>query len=205
VVLVDDHVLMRQGLCALLRGEQGVRVVAQAGTPAGATAAVMRHQSAVVILDIRLGDDQDEGLRLCRELIEAAPGIRILVLTDELTGSLMRAALHAGAHGVLLKSSDFASLRRAIVDLDAGRNAFDHKTAAIVVGLLRSERTAPMITRRERDILALVARGLTNRAIGEKLAIRDTTVKFHLSNVMRKTGTSSRAGAVFKAGQLGLI
>lgn len=205
VVLVDDHVLLRQGLRALLRGVPHIRVVDEAATAAAALVAVARHQADVVVLDIRLGAGVEDGLDLCRRLAGTVPAARILVLTTDVSDALMLAALRAGAHGILLKDSDFASLARAIVDVGAGRTALDHKTGAVVARLLRSSVRAPQITRREQDVLALVARGLSNRAIGEKLAVSETTVKFHLANLMRKTGTRSRAEVVFRAGRLGLV
>jgi len=205
VLLVDDHVLLREGLHALLRGVPQVRVVGEVGSAEDVVAVAVRHRPDVVVVDIRLGTRGDDGLELCRMLTATVPTARILVLTAEVSESLTLAALRAGVRGVLLTSSDFDALTRAIADVAAGRNAFDHRVAGIVAGLLRSADRGVRITAREHDVLALVARGLSNRAIGTKLAISETTVKFHLSNLMRKTGTSTRAETVFTAGRLGLV
>jgi len=204
VVLVDGHLMMRQGLRALLHGEAGVAVVAEAGTTGEAVAAVAATRPDVVVLDIRLGAAEEEGIELCRRL-SREPGGSVLVLTTDLTESLMLAVLRAGARGILVKDSDFTALVRAIIDVRSGRSAFDSRTAAVAAKLLTRTRNAPRLTRRERDILSLIARGLSNRAIGGRLYISETTVKFHVANLMRKTGASSRTEAVFKAGRLGLI
>ena len=204
VVLVDGHLMMRQGLRALLHGEAGVAVVAEAGTTGEAVAAVAATRPDVVVLDIRLGAAEEEGIELCRRL-SREPGGSVLVLTTDLTESLMLVVLRAGARGILVKDSDFTALVRAIIDVRSGRSAFDSRTAAVAAKLLTRTRNAPRLTRRERDILSLIARGLSNRAIGGRLYISETTVKFHVANLMRKTGASSRTEAVFKAGRLGLI
>ena len=204
VVLVDGHLMMRQGLRALLHGEAGVAVVAEAGTTGEAVAAVAATRPDVVVLDIRLDAAEEEGIELCRRL-SREPGGSVLVLTTDLTESLMLAVLRGGARGILVKDSDFTALVRAIIDVRSGRSAFDSRTAAVAAKLLTRTRNAPRLTRRERDILSLIARGLSNRAIGGRLYISETTVKFHVANLMRKTGASSRTEAVFKAGRLGLI
>lgn len=204
VVIVDDQVLLRQALRALLESDPGVAVVGEAGSTADALAAVARTRPEVVLLDVRLGTGE-EGVELCRRLTSTFVGARVLVLTTDMTESLMLAALRAGARGILLKDSDFASLKKAIIDVRAGSRAFDGKTGSIAARLLTGDRRAPRFTVRERDILALVARGLSNRAIGGRLYISETTVKFHVGNLLRKTGSSSRAEAVFKASRLGLI
>jgi DNA-binding NarL/FixJ family response regulator len=202
LVIVDDHVLMRQGLRALLQSVPEVAVVAESGTTGEAVAAVAGARPDVVVLDIRLGATEEEGIELCRRLSGWSP---VLVLTTSLTESLMLDALRAGACGILVKDSDFASLVRAIIDVRSGRSAFDSRTAAVAARLLTRTRNAPRFTLRERDILWLIARGLSNRAIGGRLYISETTVKFHVANLMRKTGASSRTEAVFKASRLGLI
>jgi DNA-binding NarL/FixJ family response regulator len=204
VAIVDGHVMMRQGLRALLHGEPDVAVVAEAGTAGEAVAAVAATRPDVVVLDIRLGTAEEEGVELCRRLSREPCG-SVLVLTTDLTESLMLAVLRAGARGILVKDSDFRALVRAIIDVRSGRSAFDSRTAAVAAKLLTRTRNAPRLTRRERDILSLIARGLSNRAIGGRLYISETTVKFHVANLMRKTGASSRTEAVFKAGRLGLI
>ncbi len=207
VVIVDDHVLLRQGLHALLRTEPSVVVLGEAGTTADALTAVARSRPDVVILDVRLVNGVLRGVELCRRLTTAHPATRVVVLTTELTESVLLSALRAGASGVLLKDNDFAALVRAIQDVRAGRNALDSRTAALAARLVRRSGSAdvPRLTDREADILVLLARGLSNRTISGRLFISETTVKFHVANVLRKMAAATRGEAVFRAGELGLI
>ena len=207
VVIVDDHVLLRQGLRALLQTEPSVVVLGEAGTTADALTAVARCRPDVVILDVRLVNGVLRGVELCRRLITAHPTTRVVVLTTELTESVLLSALRAGASGVLLKDNDFAALVRAIQDVRAGRNAFDSRTAALAARLVRRSGggDVPRLTEREVDILGLMARGLSNRTISGRLFISETTVKFHVANVLRKMTAATRGEAVFRAGELGLI
>ena len=207
IVLIDDHVLLRQGLRALLRTEPSVVVLGEAGTTAEALAVVARSRPDVVILDVRLVDGILRGVELCRRLTTTYPETRVIVLTTELTESLLLSALRAGASGVLLKDNDFDALIRAIQDVRTGHNAFDSRTAALAARLVRRRGSddLPRLTDREADILALMARGLSNRTIGGRLFISETTVKFHVANVLRKMAAATRGEAVFRAGELGLI
>jgi two-component system response regulator DevR len=139
VAVVDGHVLFRHGLRALLQTEPALALVDEAGSPAGAVAAVARSRPDVVILDIRLDAGTDNGIELCHRLAATYPESRILVLTSALTDWLMVACLRAGARGILVKDSDFESLTQAILDIKSGRSGFDSTTAALAAGLLRRD------------------------------------------------------------------
>ena len=161
----------------------------------------------VVLLDLKLSAGSDyEGLSLCATLSGAYPGIGLLVLTTFLDENLVVRAVHAGARGYVVKDVDTTELVRAIRAISAGESAFDSRSAAAVVRSM-SGRSEPrkQLTDREIEVLKLLAAGLSNNKIGEKLFISATTAKFHVSNIMRKLEVSRRAEAVYAASKRGLI
>jgi two-component system response regulator DevR len=208
IVLVDDHSIMRQGLRAVLEREGDLRVVGEAGTPADAVAAVAASRPHVVLLDLKLtAGPQTDGLDVCRRLCAAHPGIGVLVLTTFAEDRLVVEAVQAGARGYVVKDVDTTELVRAIRAVSRGESAFDARSASAMVRSLSGGGTPERerLTERELDVLRLLARGLSNRAIGGELFISETTVKFHVGNLMRKLMVSRRAEAVYAATKLGLL
>jgi DNA-binding NarL/FixJ family response regulator len=209
VGIVDDHSIVRQGLRAMLDREPGLRVVGDAGTESSAMTMVAQAGPDVVLMDLKLTvDGASEGLGLCARVADRFPGSRVLVLTTFADKWLVREAIRQGAKGYVVKDVDLTELTRAIRAVYRGECAFDSHTASVVVNWLRREPEAEAtghITPREREILGLLAQGLSNVAIGQRLYISDTTVKFHVTNVMHKLGARRRAEAVYAASKLGLI
>ena len=211
LLIVDDHAIIRQGLRTMLERDAGVLVVAEAGTPEDAVHAVRRHRPDVVLLDLKLGDDDDAGLQVCRQLTADDPAVRVLVLTTFIDERRVVAAIRSGAKGYVLKDVDAVALVAAIRAVRRGESAFDSHSAAMVVrslsggGGTSSGPDGRDLTAREREVLALLARGLSNEAIGRELYISATTAKFHVGNVMRKLAVSRRAEAVYAGSKLGLI
>lgn len=211
LVVVDDHAIIRQGLRTMLeRGDEMV-VVAEAGTAVQAREAVRAHRPDVVLLDLKLDDDDDDddaGLSVCRQLTAEDPDVRVLVLTTFLNERLVVEAIRSGAKGYVLKDVDAEELVRSIRAVRAGESAFDSHAAAVVVrsisGLVDRE-DAVCFTARESEVVRLLAHGLSNRQIGQSLFISETTVKFHVHNVMDKLGVKRRAEVVYRSGQLGLL
>jgi len=207
LILVDDHAILREGLRSVLEREDDLVVVGEASSEPEAEAVVLATHPDVVLLDLKLSASSDfEGLSLCAKLSAAHPGIGLLVLTTFLDEDLVVRAVHAGARGYVVKDVDTTELVRAIRAISAGDSAFDARSAAAVVRSL-SGRTAPrqQLTDREIEVLRLLAAGLSNNKIGEKLFISATTAKFHVSNIMRKLEVSRRAEAVYAASKRGLI
>jgi DNA-binding NarL/FixJ family response regulator len=207
LILVDDHAILREGLRSVLEREDDLVVVGEASSEPEAEAVVQATHPDVVLLDLKLSASSDfEGLSLCAKLSAAHPGIGLLVLTTFLDEDLVVRAVHAGARGYVVKDVDTTELVRAIRAISAGESAFDARSAAAVVRSL-SGRTAPrqQLTDREIEVLRLLAAGLSNNKIGEKLFISATTAKFHVSNIMRKLEVSRRAEAVYAASKRGLI
>ena len=208
IIVVDDHAIVRQGLRSILERERDLVVVAEASTPDEAFTVIGRSAPHIVLLDLKLSTASDtEGLDLCAELTSRHPEIGVLVLTTFLDEQLVLTAIRAGARGYVLKDVDTSGLVRAIRDVSRGESAFDARSAAAMVRGLHTPDTAEsqQLTAREREVLRLLARGLSNRDIGEKLYISETTAKFHVGNILRKLGVSRRAEAVYEATKLGLI
>jgi two-component system, NarL family, response regulator DevR len=207
VLLVDDHSIMRQGLRAVLDREEDLRVVGEASSADGATAAVVAVRPHVVLLDLKLTTGpQADGLDLCRKLTAEHPGLGVLVLTTFAEDRLVVEAVQAGARGYVVKDVDTTELVRAIRSVSRGESAFDARSASAMVRTLNApDPNRERLTDRELDVLRLLARGLSNREIGRELYISETTVKFHVGNLMRKLLVSRRAEAVYAASKLGLL
>ncbi len=207
LVIVDDHAIIRQGLRTMLERHDDLEVVAEADTPEAACEAVRAARPDVVLLDLKLGDDEDAGLAVCRALTADDPEVRVLVLTTFLNERLVVDALRSGAKGYVLKDVDADALVRSIRSVRAGESAFDSHAAAVVVRAVsgRPEPAAVQFTARETEVVRLLAHGLSNRQIGQTLYISETTVKFHVHNVMDKLGVKRRAEVVYRSGQLGLL
>ena len=208
IVLIDDHAIVRHGLRSILEREPDLRVVGEASTIESARAVVNQVRPTIVLLDLKLSTGSDtEGLDLCATLVADHPELGVLVLTTFIDDHLVMAAIHNGARGYVVKDVDTSALIRAIRDISRGGSAFDARSAAAMV---RGINAGPVeadskLTAREREVLELLSRGMSNVEIGKKLFISDTTVKFHVGNILRKLGVSRRAEAVHLAGKMGLI
>lgn len=208
IMLVDDHAIVRQGLRAILEREEDLHVLAEASSRPEALAAVAAHRPQIVLLDLKLSTSSDsEGLDLCAELSEQYPGLGILVLTTFLDDALVLRAVRAGARGYVVKDVDTSGLIRSIRDVARGESAFDARSAAAMVRGLNTPTVAEekQLTPRECEVLSLLATGLSNRDIGKRLYISETTAKFHVGNILRKLGVTRRAEAVYEASKLGVI
>ena len=206
IVLVDDHAIVRQGLRSILERERDLRIVGEASTPDEAMAVVERTRPAVVLLDLKLSTGADsQGLELCSRLTTRYPGLGVLVLTTFLDDNLVAQAIHRGARGYVIKDVDTTELVRAIRAVVRKESAFDSRSAAAMVRSLRVQPDQPALTERELKVMELLAHGLSNKDIGKQLYISETTVKFHVRNLMRKLNAATRAEAVYEASKLGLI
>ena len=208
LVIVDDHAIIRHGLRAMLERDGQMVVVGEAGTPVEARTAVRETRPDVVLLDLKLGDDDDAGLAVCRQLTADDHKVRCLVLTTFLNERLVVEAIRSGAKGYVLKDVDVDALVRSIRAVHLGESAFDSHAAAVVVRSLAGEppaECAVVFTARESEVVRLLAHGQSNRQIGQALFISETTVKFHVHNVMEKLGVRRRAEVVYRSGQLGLL
>jgi two-component system, NarL family, response regulator DevR len=199
LLIIDDSPLIRAGLRAVLQAHAAVEIVGEAGTAAEGIAAAVRHKPDVVLLDLRLPDQP--GIAVCREILARQPGTRVLILTSAADERNVQAAIAVGAHGYLLKENDGASLVAAITRVAAGHSVLDPSLADQVLSLVkRGPEPAPadrlaVLSPQERRVLALLADGLTNKGIGERLGLAEKTVKNYLSNIFEKLHLANRAHA----------
>ncbi|KAA9166074.1 response regulator transcription factor [Amycolatopsis acidicola] len=206
IVLVDDHAIVRQGLRSILERENDITVVGEAATAAEARVVVERTRPDIVLLDLKLSTGSNtEGLDVCAELTARYPDVGVLVLTTFLDDALVVEAIHRGARGYVIKDVDTTGLVSSIRAVARNESAFDSRSASAMVRSIRTAPGEPVLTSREQGVLELLARGLSNRDIGARLFISETTVKFHVRNIMRKIDASSRAEAVYEASKMGLI
>ncbi|WP_280493751.1 MadR family response regulator transcription factor [Nocardia asiatica] len=206
IVLVDDHAIVRQGLRSILEREHDMHVVGEAATAAEAISVVAGQRPDIVLLDLKLGTGSDtEGLEVCSELTSRFPDAGVLVLTTFLDDALVLEAVHRGAKGYVIKDVDTTALVSSIRAVSRDESAFDPRSASVMMRTIRTASDEPALTDREHRVLELLAQGKSNREIGGKLFISETTVKFHVRNIMRKLSASTRAGAVYEASKMGLI
>jgi DNA-binding NarL/FixJ family response regulator len=209
VMVVDDHAVIRAGLQMLIEHDRTMTVVAVAGNREETLERAAREQPDIIILDLLLGDD--DGLALLPELRETSPNSRVLVLTGLKDSESHRTALHRGAMGIVLKEHAIEVLFKAIKKVHEGEVWIDRVTMGTMIQELnKPEQVSPekpqidSLTRREREVIALVGEGLKNKQIAERLFISETTVTHHLSSVFSKLDVSDRLELMIYAFRHGL-
>jgi len=209
VLVADDQSMVRAGFRLLLSGEDGIEVVAEAENGLEAVDKAARFKPSVVLMDIRM--PELDGLEATRRILAADPGARILILTTFDLDEYIYEALQAGASGFVLKDDPPEQLIAAIRTVAAGDALLSPAvTRRVIQQFTRIPRTAQpsgleQLTGRERDVLRLVAQGLSNAEIGEQLYIGETTVKTHVTHVLQKLQLRDRVQAVVLAYQTGLL
>jgi DNA-binding NarL/FixJ family response regulator len=200
LMLVDDHPIVRQGLSSFLATQPDLEVVAEAGSLAQAREMLRSASPDLVLLDLQLPDGN--GLTLLRELESLAAPPRVLVLTSFLDVDFVREALNRGAAGYLLKHAGTGALLDGVRAALRGELPLDPGA----VRLLASPREDPLapLTPREREVLAMLAEGLSNRDIGGRLGVTEKTVKSHLGKVFDKLELRDRTQAALWAKEHGL-
>ncbi|BDE57112.1 response regulator [Rhodococcus hoagii] len=193
VLLVDDHLVVRAGLRALLDSQPDITVIGEADTGEDAAAIAVDRTPDVVMMDLALGTGID-GVEAIRRIRAARPEQPVLVFTTYDTDADVVRALDAGAIGYLLKDSAPPDIFGAIRDAVAGRSVLSPPVASRVLDRMR--RPDQALTAREAELLSLLAEGLTNKELGKRLFISEATVKTHLAHIYAKLGVDSRAAAV---------
>ena len=204
VFLLDDHEIVRRGLRMLLESEGDITVVGEAGTVARATPAILEARPDVAVLDARLPDGS--GIEVCRDVRAACPSTQGLILTSYDDDEAMFSAIMAGAAGYVLKQIEGNSLLSGVRAVAQGQSLIDPVIAARVFERMRRGSSAPAelasLTKQERRILDLIAEGLTNRQIGERMFLAEKTVKNHVTSVLSKLGVERRTQAAVLASRL---
>jgi len=203
VFLLDDHEIVRRGVRDLLEDSGRIEVVGEAATAAEALARVPPTRPDVALLDVRLPDGN--GVEVCREIRAHHPEVQCVMLTSFSDDEALFQAIMAGAAGYLLKQVKGTDIVDAIGRVASGQSLLDPAVTAKVLERLRTppaedERLASL-TGQERKVLELIAEGLTNRQIGERIHLAEKTVKNYVSNLLTKLGMERRTqAAVFAAG-----
>jgi DNA-binding NarL/FixJ family response regulator len=204
VFLLDDHEVVRRGLRELLEAEGDIEVVGESGLAHEAAARIPALRPHVAVLDARLPDGS--GIDTCREVRSVDPDIKALILTSYDDDEALFAAILAGASGYVLKQIGGTDLVDAVRRVAAGQSLIDPSLTAKVLDRVRNgpEQHAELaaLTDQERKILALVAEGLTNRQIAERMFLAEKTVKNYVSSILSKLGLERRTQAAVLASKL---
>ena len=208
ILLVDDHAVVREGLRNFLALQDGLEIVGEAGDGAEAIEQAQRLDPDVILMDLLMpGLD---GIGAMRQLRVHSPRSRVVVLTSFLEDERVLPAIQAGAAGYLLKNVEPAELARAIRAAHAGEAIIDPTAAARLVHAIADDARPRIeeperLTRRERDVLELIARGRSNKRIALELGISEKTVKTHVGHLLAKLGVSDRTQAALMAVEEGLV
>ncbi|MEW9533223.1 response regulator [Microbispora sp. NPDC049125] len=206
VMLVEDHPVFADGLVALFRDLPEVEVVGVAGSGEVALDLIERHTPDVVLMDLHLPGIS--GVEATSRIKARHPGVAVLALTMLSDDDTILAAIRAGARGYLLKEAPPAEIIRSLQAVAAGQVVFGSSAGSRVLAALATETVRPHplpeLTDREREVLDLVAAGLTNHAIAQRLFLSEKTIRNHVSNIFAKLGVSDRSAAVVRARDAGL-
>ncbi|MDT0405048.1 MULTISPECIES: response regulator [Streptomyces] len=206
VFLLDDHEVVRRGVHDLLDDEPDITVVGEAANVEQALVRVPALRPQVAVLDVRLPDG--DGVTVCRELRSQLPDLACLMLTSFDDEEALLDSIMAGASGYVLKQIQGSDLVSAVRTVAAGQSLLDPSATAKLMARLRQGQepepepdALPGLTEREREILALIGEGLTNRQIGQRLYLAEKTVKNHISRLLAKLGVERRIQAAVIATQ----
>ncbi|UXY31850.1 response regulator [Streptomyces sp. HUAS TT20] len=206
VFLLDDHEVVRRGVHDLLNDHPDITVVGEAGTVEQALTRVPALRPDVAVLDVRLPDG--DGVTVCRELRSQMPDLACLMLTSFDDEEALLDSIMAGASGYVLKQIQGSDLVSAVRTVAAGQSLLDASATSRLMARLRGAKEReeepdafPGLTDREREILALIGEGLTNRQIGQRLYLAEKTVKNHISRLLAKLGVERRIQAAVIATQ----
>ncbi|MGW1182821.1 response regulator [Streptomyces drozdowiczii] len=206
ILVADDHTLLREALCDLLRSEPGFEIVAQAGNGEDAIRLAAAHRPDVVLLDIEM--PRNDPPATVRRLLQGDPGLRIIVLSMYDGQQLVQELLHLGISGYLHKSTGRETLISAVRSREGG-GELRTVTVSVSPDSLRAPQPAPDsaggLSEREAEVLTLVAQAMSNRQIAVKLGIAEGTIKRHMRNIFTKLDAVSRIDAVNKAVERGLL
>jgi NarL family two-component system response regulator LiaR len=206
ILVVDDHAVVREGLRALIRGKPGMELVGEARDGQEAVLQARSLEPDVILMDLVMPGKS--GIEAIREIRGENPEARILVLTSFSDDDQVFSAVKAGALGYLLKDSSPQELLEAIRCVYRGESSLHPAVARkLMLGYRQDQKAGPdvaALTEREIDVLKLVARGLTNQAIAQRLRVSEGTVRFHVGNVLGKLGLENRTQAALYALREGL-
>lgn len=199
--ITDDHYMIVEGIRSLLQFEKDIEWLGHAMTAASCMAFLQQQQPDVILMDINLPDKS--GIDLCNEVKARYPAIHIIGLSSFNQQSFIQKMMDNGASGYVLKNATREELKEAIETVIGGNNFLSPE--AVTTILKNEDSKIPVITRREKEVLLLIAEGLTNHEIGEKLFISTTTVDTHRKNLMAKFEVKNTASLIRMAAQFEFI
>ena len=202
LLIADDHPVVRDGLSGMFAAEPEFEVVGEAADGAEAIGLAQALRPDVILIDLQMPGVN--GLAAIAELAKRGVAARVLVLTTYDTDGYVVPAIEAGATGYLLKDAPQDELFTGVREAAAGRTVLSPAVASRLVSAVRTPAPSPLAAR-EREILALVAKGTSNREIARELFISEATVKTHLSHLFTKLGVADRAAAVAKGYEQGIL
>lgn len=206
IILADDHAVVRAGIRQFLESAGDIQVVAEAEDGKRAITQIEAHKPDVAVLDIQM--PEASGIDVTRWIRSQQESVGVLILTAYDDDPYVMAVLRAGANGYVLKTAAPDEIIQAVRDVHAGKSAIDPVIAGKLMNQLTQE-TSPQVvsklTDRELEVLSLVAKGYTNKAIGHQLGISDRTVQGHLAHIFDKLQASSRTEAVMRAVSMGWL
>jgi len=211
ILVVDDHDVVRAGLGTVLEDAEDLSVVAEAATAEEAVARAHALRPDVVLMDVRLGGEGDVGgIEACRAIRSDLPATRVLMFSSYGEREAVVASILAGAAGYLTKNVARAQLLEALRAVARGESLLEPKVTGLLLDRLKelSAKEQPSdgpLSPREREVLALIARGRTNREIAEELVISEHTARNHVTSILDKLGLSRRTEAAVYAARLGLV
>lgn len=193
IMIVDDHEVVRMGMRAVIEPETDLIVVGEASNGAQALAKVGVLDPQVILMDVRM--EKMSGIEACREIKSQYPAIAILMLTSYTDDDAIVSSVLAGASGYLLKNERRAELLRAIRLVAGGQSLLDARMAKQAMERMAKQAPGSELTGREREVLALIARGYTNKQIADALYVTEKTARNHVSHILDKLGLSRRSEA----------
>ncbi|HEY8339097.1 MAG TPA: response regulator transcription factor [Egibacteraceae bacterium] len=203
ILVVDDHPVVRQGLRGFLGSRPGLEVIGEAADGDEAVRKARHLHPDVVLMDLVMpGTD---GVEATKQIVAQDEDVRVVVLTSFTDDERVVPAVRAGAAGYLHKDATPAELERAVRAAARGEAPLSPRAAARVLQSMTAEPAGPDLTPREREVLALLGEGLTNRLIARRLGVSEKTVKTHVGNVLAKLGVSDRTQAALWAVRHGLV
>jgi NarL family two-component system response regulator LiaR len=203
VLIVDDHTVVRQGLRLLMEAQADIEVVGEAAGGTEALLAVQESKPDVILLDLIMPGMS--GLDVLRELQKQSTTSRVLVLTSSLDDHMVRQAIQAGAHGYLLKTSRSNDMLDAIRQTAQGISSLDPAVTRVLQQHLTGNDPLDLLTPREREVFDLLAHGMNNPQIAEKLVVSEATVRTHVTSVLDKLRLRDRTQVMVFALKRGLV